>query len=139
MKLENFATSGIVIVVVHLIVSALHGLAHLVIPVSLPLLSALYVGIVIGCMPLIAVWELSKKHYSRGAWLLFLSMLGSLLFGIYNHFIAISPDHVSHVPDHDATPLFQVTAYTIMVLEAIGTGIGLWGINLLPRMRYGQS
>lgn len=132
MKLENFATSGIVIVVVHLIVSALHGLAHLVIPVSLPLLSALYVGIVIGCMPLIAVWELSKKHYLRGAWLLFLSMLGSLLFGIYNHFIAISPDH-------DATPLFQVTAYTIMVLEAIGTGIGLWGINLLPRMRYGQS
>lgn len=139
MKLENFAASGIVIVLVHLIVSVLHGLAHLVIPVSLPLLSSLFVGVVITLMPLLAMWQLNRKNYPGGAWLLFISMFGALLFGVYNHFIAISPDHVSHVPDHEATPVFQITACTIMLLEAIGTGIGLWGIILQPEVRYGQS
>lgn len=115
--MKSVATYGTVIVLVHAVMAAIHGLAHLVIPVTLSLFSTLFVAVVIGLAPFVA------------AWLLFASMLAAFLFGVYNHFIALSPDHVARVPDHDATPIFQATAYTIMVLEAIGAGIGFWGMG----------
>lgn len=134
---NNLSTMAIVVVLVHLVVSGIHGLVHLVIPVPVSLLQAVYIGGVITLMPLLAVRELTQNHFSRGFWLLFGSMLGSLLFGVYNHFIAISPDHVAHVPDHSTVPVFQATALTIMLLEAIGIVIGTWGI--LPQVHYEQS
>lgn len=115
--MKSVATYGTVIVLVHAVMAATHGIAHLVIPVTLSLFSTLFVAVVIGLAPFVA------------AWLLFTSMLAAFLFGVYNHFIALSPDHVARIPDHDATPIFQATAYTIMVLEAIGAGIGFWGMG----------
>lgn len=125
--MKTYAT---VFVLVHAVVTSAHGIAHLAIPVTLPFFSSLFVGVVIGLMPFVAVWMLWRASYARlGMGLLMVSMLAALLFGVYNHFIAISPDHVSHVPDHEATPIFQATAYTIMVLEAIGVAIGFRGVS----------
>lgn len=120
---------GTVIVLVHAVVASAHGIAHLAIPVPLSLLSSLFVVTVIGLMPFIAVRLLWSAYTRIGMWLLLVSMLAALIFGLYNHFINVSPDHVSHVPDHEATPIFQVTAYTIMALEAIGVAIGFRGAS----------
>jgi hypothetical protein len=51
-------------------------------------------------------------------------MAGSLVFGVVNHFVIVSPDHVSHVPAEWST-LFTVTAVLLAVLEAAGTAAGV--------------
>lgn len=122
-------TYGTVLVLVHAVVASAHGIAHLAIPVTLSLLSSLFVVTVIGLMPFVAVRLLWSAYTRMGMWLLLVSMLAALIFGLYNHFIAISPDHVSHVPDHEARPIFQATAYTILVLEAAAVAVGFWGVS----------
>ena len=55
------------------------------------------------------------------------SMFGALLFGVYHHFVLVSPDHVSHLPAGAAQGLFQVTAAAMAVLELAAVGIGIRG------------
>ena len=55
-------------------------------------------------------------------------MLGSLLFGAYHHYVAISPDHVAHLPPGDAQGLFRVTAQLMVVVELLGAGVGIAGL-----------
>ncbi|BAY49375.1 hypothetical protein SAMD00079811_70040 [Scytonema sp. HK-05] len=94
MKIAQYGTA---IVVMHALTNGLHGLAHVEIPVRLSLVQSLFVGIVIFPTPIIAAVLLWTQFYRIGSWLLLSSIAGSLLFGIYNHFIVISPDHVSQV------------------------------------------
>jgi hypothetical protein len=126
MKVAQYGTA---IVVIHAIANGLHGLAHVEIPVALSLLQSLFVGIVIFPIPIIAAILLWTKFYRIGSWLLFSSLAGSLLFGIYNHFIAISPDHVSQVSFADWGLLFQITAILIVIVDGLGAGIGLWALR----------
>ena len=64
-----------------------------------------------------------------GIALLFCSMLGALVFGIYNHFILISPDHVSQIPATSWGKVFQITAVLLVISETLGVGVGLWGFR----------
>ena len=48
---------------------------------------------------------------------------GALVFGFVNHFILISPDHVSHVTP-DWRPLFAASAALLVVTEAAGVAAG---------------
>jgi hypothetical protein len=50
----------------------------------------------------------------------------SLLFGIYNHFIVISPDHVSQVSFEGWGMLFQVTAIFILMVDELD-----WAVQLV--------
>jgi hypothetical protein len=122
MKIARYGTA---IVVLHLIANGLHGLAHVKIPVSLSLLQSLFVGIVIFLAPVIAAILLWTPFYRIGSWLLLSSIAGSLLFGIYNHFIVISPDHVSQVSLAGWGLLFQITAILIVIVDGFGCWIGL--------------
>jgi hypothetical protein len=117
------------VVVIHAIVVALHGLAHQKIPVPLSLLQSLFVGIVIVLTPIAATVLLWTSVYRIGRWLFLGSMTGALLFGIYNHFIMISPDHISQIPFEGWGVMFQVTAFLLWVTEGIGCGVGIWALN----------
>jgi hypothetical protein len=66
-----------------------------------------------------------------GRWLFLGSMTGALLFGIYNHFISMSPDHISQISFAGWGVLFQVTAILLLVIEGIGCGVGVWALNPL--------
>ena len=46
-------------------------------------------------------------------------MAGAILFGIYNHFIVISPDHVSHVSFTGWGLLFQIIAILTLIIDGI--------------------
>lgn len=129
MSLTDSATkiSATVIVIIHAIVVALHGLAHQQIPVPLSLAQTLFVGVVIVLAPIVAAIFLWTSFYSIGRWLFFGSMTGALLFGIYNHFVAITPDHISQIPFEGWGVLFQVTAFLLLITE--GCGAGLWVVN----------
>ena len=113
MKVAQYGTT---IVIIHAIAHGLHGLAHEEIPIPLSLLQSVFVGVVILLVPIIAAVLLWTQFDRIGSWLLLSSMIGAILFGIYNHYIVISPDHVSHVSFVGWGWLFQVTAILTLIV-----------------------
>lgn len=110
-------------VVAHFIVTLLHGQAHTRLGIELSNWQQSYVFAVIVVTPLVAL-ALSFTRYVRGGlWLLLVSMLGSLIFGVCYHYIIISPDHVAHLPAGDARGLFRVTAVLLLITEAFGAAV----------------
>ncbi|HEY9604401.1 MAG TPA: hypothetical protein V6C85_22485 [Allocoleopsis sp.] len=126
MKVAQYGTT---IAVIHAIANGLHGLAHTEIPVSLSLLQSLFVGVVIFLTPIIAAILLWTPFYCIGSWILLSSIAGSLIFGLYNHFIVISPDHVSQVSFQGWGLLFQVTAYLILIVDGLGCWISVLALK----------
>jgi hypothetical protein len=118
-----------ILIAIHAIVVVLHGLAHANIPVPLSLIQSLFVDVAIVLAPIVAAVSLWTTFDRLGYWLFLTSVTGSLLFGIYNHFIAMSPDHISQVPFDGWGGLFQVTALLLLVTEGIGFGVGVWALN----------
>ena len=121
----KIARSGIAIAIIHAIANGLHGLTHIKTPVPLSLLQSSFVGIVIFLIPLVAVVLLWTQFYRSGNWLLLGSIGGSFLFGLYNHFIVISPDHVSQVSFTGWGILFHVTGILILIVDGLGCWIGI--------------
>jgi len=81
--------------------------------------------IVVGLFPWVAVGLLWTSWRTSGFVLLVLSMAGSLLFGLYHHFLAMGPDHVGEqIPGLWATT-FALTAYGILITEGLGVYVGL--------------
>jgi hypothetical protein len=126
MKIAQYGTA---IAVIHTFANGLHGLAHIEIPVPLSLSQSLFVGIVIALIPIVAAILLWTQFYPIGNWLLLGSIAGSLLFGLYNHFIVISPDHVSQVAFEGWGMLFQVTATLIVIVDGLGCGMIIWALK----------
>lgn len=105
----------------HAVVVWLHGSAHEKLGVdTFDWPGNLFIYIVIVAAPFFAMVLLWTKLHSSGVWLLLGSMAGSLLFGAYNHFVAITPDHVSHLPAGDSQTLFQITAALLVIVEIFG-------------------
>ena len=126
--MEKVIRYAIAISLLHFVLVGIHGVAHQVVPVPLSILQYLFVISIITITPIVAVVMLQKQSYNLGMALLFGSMLGSLLFGVYNHFIAISPDHISQIPATNWGKAFVISAFGLMISETLGTGIGLWGL-----------
>jgi len=118
-----------VAVLAHLLVSFVHGSAHSELGVALSLWQKSYVAIVIMAAPLVAATLLWTRHRRAGLLLLTASMAGSLIFGAYYHYVAISPDHVSHLPPGEAQGLFRLTAQLLVVTESLGLVAGLLGLR----------
>jgi len=117
------------IVLAHLVVNILHGQAHTKLAVGLSTSQEIFVITVILLAPLVAL-VLSFTRYARAAlWLLLVSMLGALIFGLCYHYVIISPDHVAHLPPGDAQGLFRTTALLLVVTEALAVAVAFWLIR----------
>jgi hypothetical protein len=114
-----------VIVVAHLLVNVVHGLAHHELHVGLAPLDSIFVIAVVLTFPLIATVLLWTPARRLGLILLSLSMFGSLLFGLYHHFLAVSPDHIHSQPPGGWGNTFVLTANLLLITEAIGTYVGV--------------
>jgi len=113
------------IVLVHLLLNIAHGLAHRGVRVGLAPSGAIFVIVVVLILPLVSlglIWTAKKR---LGLILLSSSMFGSLLFGVYHHFLVMSPDHVRSQPANPWGLLFVLTAYGLAITEAIGTYLGV--------------
>jgi hypothetical protein len=130
MKVAQYGTT---IVVIHAIAHGLHGLAHQQIPVPLSLFQAVFVGVVILLAPIIAAVLLWTQFYRIGSWLLLYSMAASIMFGIYNHYIVISPDHVSHVSFVGWGLVFQVTAILTLIVDGLACWISISALKAVPQ------
>jgi hypothetical protein len=91
------------------------------VPVPLTGLQTALCGVVILAMPFVGVCLLWTSRARAGAWVIAVSMLASLLFGVLNHIVLDSPDYVMHVPGHEWRHSFVLSAVT----EAIGTVLGV--------------
>jgi hypothetical protein len=112
---------GTTIVFVHLLTNIAHAAAHLSLKVSLNLGDTAFVVTIILLCPLIAMGFLWTSRARMGLLLLAFSMGGSLLFGLYHHFVAEGPDHVGSHGLGLWAATFTISAYVLLVLEAIGT------------------
>ena len=115
------------IVFLHLVVTAIHGWAHAgaVIPVSTT--ANIFILTVIVIAPIVGAAMLWWFSPPRGAWLLAISLAASLVFGIVNHFVLESPDHVAHVAAAWRLS-FGVTAVLLALTEALGSGLAFWRV-----------
>jgi len=120
-------------VVAHLIVNLAHGHAHTRLGVGLNAFQTLYVFGVILIAPLVALVLSFTRLARAGAWLLLVSMLGSLIFGVLYHYVIVSPDNVAYLPVGSARDLFRISAMLLFVTEAFGIIIAAVEIRKLSR------
>ena len=121
------------IVLAHLLITILHGMAHADLQIGLSTPQKLFVVLVINVCPLIAMALLWTKHHRAGLVLLSLSMFGSLVFGLWNHFVVSGPDHVAEVAQGAMGHLFQITAVLLALIEAAGAWLGFMWLRRLER------
>ena len=107
----------------HLVISIVHGWAHAEANVPLSRSANLFVFGVILAGPLVGL-ALTWPAERIGTWLIAITMAGSLVFGLVNHFVFASPDHVAHVA-RQWRPLFATTAVLLALTEAIGCGLAI--------------
>jgi hypothetical protein len=122
--LERF---GVIIVLLHLIISLVHGLAHSRLHIDLALWQIVFVMVVITLLPLVSGY-LIWRHARGGFFLLVCSMTGALVFGGYYHFIAAGADNVASLGSHSGTATFQTTAVLLALTEAAGVLTGILGL-----------
>ena len=126
---SRIAVLGTCSVLAHAVVVLLHGLAHAELGVQLSISQKTFATIVIVAAPLVAAALLWTRQRRVGFLLLLGSMAGSLVFGVFYHFVFVSPDHVSHLPAGNGQALFRSTALLLPLSEAFGLIAGLSGVR----------
>jgi hypothetical protein len=122
-QLRRFA--ALALILIHLIISILHGRAHDGASVTLNTFGYLYVIVVITVAPLMAAVLLFTRKQRTGALLLALSMCGSFIFGFWYHFLSATNDNVTQL--HGAWhATFLWTAIALAGIELSGALVGLW-------------
>ena len=128
--MRTLITHPSIIVFIHLAVVLVHGAAHRQLGVDLELWQNVFVWIVILIGPLAALAMINLPGQRRkGFCLLLVTMAGSLLFGVYFHFVGESFDHVSHREHSMWGTTFTATAVLLAVVEAVGCWIGFRGLR----------
>ena len=128
----------------HLAVTFVHGAAHAGAQVPMSIAASIFIYAVIVAGPLAGLW-LARSRPRPGGWLVAATMAGALVFGIVNHFVISSPDHVNHVATQWRM-LFASTAVLLVITEGIGAAAGAWFASsrlrrpvLDTREHYGAS
>jgi len=121
---RHFRFIAVFFILLHLLVSFVHGLAHKRAAVTLSTFGSVYVLIVITLAPLVAGLLLWTRWRRFGGLLLAASMLGSFVFGAWYHFLDAGSDNIAevHGPWHST---FAWTAVALAALELMGVLAGL--------------
>ena len=112
----------------HLLITFVHGAAHSGAHVGLGPVAGAFVLLVIELAPLVGL-ALALAGKPSGGWIVAASMAASLVFGLVNHFVIISADHVSQVAA-EWRSLFGVSAALLVISEAFGVVAGLRNVRL---------
>ena len=112
-----------VLAAIHLSLVLWHGGGHSELAVNLSRFQTAFVFIVILIAPLVATLLVWTPLRELAVWLYTLSMCASLLFGVYYHYIAVSPDNVHYLPpgSEAARHKFTYSAAAVAVIELVAT------------------
>lgn len=118
-----------------------HGGAHSDLAIGLPIEKTIFVYAVILIAPLVAAALVWTRFRLVGVWLFFLAMLGAFLFGVYHHYILVSPDNIHHLPagNPESQNKFVASAAVIGLLELISTLFGAYEIGVLSEARSART
>lgn len=83
---------------IHLVVVIWHGATHAELAVALSPGQNLFVRVVVVLAPLVAVGLLWTRYVRLALWLFLTAFCASLVFGIYYHYVFVSPDNIHHLP-----------------------------------------
>ena len=81
--------------------------------------ASIFISVVVLIILLIAMALLWTAEERLGLILQSLSIFGSFLFGLYHHFLAVSPDHVLAASDCRGVA-FVLTAYLLLITQGGG-------------------
>ena len=110
-------------IVVHLIVSMVHGAAHSEAHVPLSRSANLFVFGVIVAGPLVGfAWAWWAERI--GSWIVAVTMASALVFGCVDHFVLAGPDHVSQVVER-WRPIFTTTAALLAAIEGLASVLAI--------------
>ena len=130
------ALNGTIVVVLSTAANLLHGFAHQGQQVmSFPAWQWAYILSLIYVAPVVAAALLWTRYQRVGAWLLFASMAGSLVFGLAYHFLIPGADNAFTLQPGAWRTTFQVSAALVLLLQAIGSVVGVWALNALSSFR----
>jgi hypothetical protein len=130
---------AILVVLFHIIITGVHGIAHQQAGVSISDFQSVYVFLVTVAAPITAVIMLlflNKQKIQRGgAWLLLVSMLGSLLFGLVYHILLPSSDNIFMVMQNSSldSVVFTSTAILIVIVDGAGTWVGVRATRMVAK------
>jgi hypothetical protein len=116
------------IVLIHLALNIVHGMAHGRLAIGLDAFQNIFVLVVIIMAPLVAAAMIWRGRLRPGGALLAIVMAGALVFGVYYHFVLPGPDHVTHInlpASFDMRDIFDVTAVLLALFECLGVLAGL--------------
>jgi len=104
---------------VHLVVAIWHGAAHTELAVALSPGQNLFVYGVIVLAPTVAVGLLWTRYVRLALWVFLTALCASLLFGVYYHYVFVSPDNVHHLPAGSAAAhaRFALSAAIVALVE----------------------
>jgi hypothetical protein len=111
------------VIFLHLIVSTIHGTAHAKANVPLSPAAGLFVLLVIFIGPLAGL-ALAWPAERIGSWFIAITMAGAFEFGLVNHFVLDSPDHVVNVAPQWQL-LFATTAILLALIELLGCALAI--------------
>ena len=111
-------------VAAHVLIGALHTVAHEGLAVELTRLQDIFVQIVYLGLPILSAILLWTRLARAATVMLAISLAASFAFVTWYHFILVSPDHVGHLPEGEAQSLFQVTAALMSLMDAGGAWLG---------------
>lgn len=117
---------ALAIVLAHTVVNVAHAAAHITEEISLPPVANAFIALDILLAPFLALALFYTGRLRAGAWLLFVSMLGALLFGVAYHLVLPGPDNIMQMVGRPWAILFQASAVLLAVLEMSGTVVGGW-------------
>ena len=124
--MNRTALQATAVVALNLAVATAHGLSHSHAQVPLEPWQTAFVAVTVYALPVLAAILYWTPLRRAGAVLLAATMLASMLFGLYFHFVADTPDHVSHRDSGGAGMLFTVTAVLLVPAEALGAWFVAW-------------
>ncbi len=124
---DSLQRFGVLVIALHFLISLVHGTAHSRLHIDMNLWQTVYILLVITVLPLISGFLLWRR-VPGGFFLLAISMMGSLMFGGYYHFIAMGADNVASLGSHDWAQPFQLTAVLLAITESVGVLMGLFGV-----------
>ena len=113
----------VAITLLHLAVCIAHGMAHDSGHVPMSQAGNLFVFVVILAGPLVGLallWRIQQV----GSWIVAGTLAAAFAFGVVNHFVLDSPDHVRAIAQQ-VRPAFTATALLLALTEAAGATLAL--------------
>jgi cation transport ATPase len=121
--------AGTLIVLLHLAATLVHGRAHSELGIGTSSWQSTFIALVIVAGPLIAMTLLWTRLRVTGIFLLAVTMIGSLVFGVSYHFLISGGDNALELSTSHWGSVFVTSAVLLTLIESGGFAWCAWALR----------